>query len=158
MFKLDPSHYFNVIYKNLKEDENNFVKFWHGPKLIIFIKYPTHAIKVFNECLNKGALYDFVDLKGSIVFGSGKVWKTQRAALNRHFSTLAIRKLFSMFDEKSEILVKNLEKNCDAGEFDVFYPIAGLTLESILTAMGSDVDLQNAKEEERDKPVLSLNR
>ena len=64
---------------------------------------------------------------------------------------MSIQKLIPLFDEKSDVLMESLGKV--KSEFDVFNYIAALTLETVLSNMGLDVDLQLQDEKIRDEAI-----
>lgn len=135
-YKLDPKQVFNAIYKNLKYEENGLVKGWNGPMLFILIKSPSYARIVLQKCLRRSRPHDFVDLKRSILFGSGFEWEIQRKILSPHFKKSSIIKHHPMFEDESEKFIKYIHKFVGEGEVDLLNAFSTLGYKISVHGMG----------------------
>lgn len=155
-WNMDNKYLFNILYDNVKASKHEITKGFVGFHTGIVVKSPTLAKIVMTRCLDKSNLMDFVGLKRSVLFGSGDDWKVQRKVISHYFTSLSIQKLIPLFDVKSDVLMESLGRvKC---EFDVFNFIAALTLETVLSNMGLDVDLQLQDTEIRDVAIENFEK
>lgn len=152
---IDNRGIFNLIYEHVWQVKN-LAKIWFGPHFFVIVASPEYAKVVMNKCLDKAWMVDFLKMEKSILFGSGKLWQTHRRIMSPFFGVNSVKNLIPMFDENAKVLVENVEKMKNRGEFDVFNFMAALTLETVLNAMELETDLQNQKPEIRDVAIENL--
>ena len=98
------------------------------------------------DAIDKSEVYRLTLEHGLFVDG-GDVWRTHRKLLNSSFNHTMVQTFSPIFNEKSRILVKVLAKHLNKSEFDVYNPLSGCTLESLLlTSFGIKKDIQNDPE------------
>jgi cytochrome P450 len=134
-------------------------KAWIGPCLFVGVVKPEDVKKVMNskECLDKPFVIKFAGLKGSL-FGDLNYWYPHRKILNPYFGAKHLLNIIPIFNEKVAILMDNLKKLDGKGDFNVFYTMTALTLETILKVMDYDVDIQNQKSEIKNAFIENLER
>jgi cytochrome P450 family 313 len=129
------NEYLNMFAKMNNENESIW-KTWIGPKLSIYINSPECLQVVLNSphCVQKPMfLYDtFEFIKEGLILKNGDEWKHHRKTLNTSFNLNVLQQLLPIFDEKSQISVKILEKYVDGEEFNIYDHAAGCTLESLM--------------------------
>lgn len=146
---------FTLIYDHVWQVKN-LAKIWFGPHFFVIVASPEYAKVVMNKCLDKAWMVDFLKMEKSILFGSGQLWQTHRKIMSPFFGINTVKNLIPMFEENANVLLDNLEKMRDLGEFDVFNFMAALTLETVLKAMELDIDLQNQEPAVRDVAIENL--
>ena len=135
-------------------------KAWIGPCLFVGVVKPEDVKKVLNskECLDKPFVIKFANiLKGSL-FGDLNYWHSHRKLLNPYFGTKNLLSIIPIFNRKVAILMDNFKHLDGKGEFNVFYSMTALTLETILKVMDYDVDIQNQKSEIKNAFIENLER
>lgn len=155
----DPKIIFKML-NNSFEKNTCCTKTWFGPYLFVGIVKPEDVKTVLNskECLDKPKFIKFVDIFKGSLFGDLQYWHSHRKILNPYFGAQALRTVIPIFNEKSKILIKTMEKMEGKGEFNILYNMTALTLETIIKVMEYDVDIQNRKEEDRDVFIHSLEK
>ncbi|CAO1404680.1 unnamed protein product [Diamesa tonsa] len=120
-------------------------KIWAGHYCVVVIDKPDDLQVVFNsqDAIDKSIVYEKINKHGLLVDG-GDLWRSNRKLLNPAFNHTMVQTFSPMFNEKSRILVKVLVKHINKGEFDVYHPLSGCTMESLLsTSFGLEKDIQN---------------
>lgn len=120
-------------------------KLWIGPQLIIFADTPEALQVVLNSqaCIEKTPFYDLLICKKGLLISKGELWKHHRKVLTPAFRLSALQELVPTFDQKSRILVKNLNAEVGKSEFDVYKYVTACSLETLLKGlMESDQDIQ----------------
>ncbi|CAO1393073.1 unnamed protein product [Diamesa hyperborea] len=120
-------------------------KFWAGHYCVVAIDKPDDLQVVLNsqDAIDKSIVYEKINKHGLLVDG-GDLWRSNRKLLNPAFNHTMVQTFSPMFNEKSRILVKVLVKHINKGEFDVYHPLSGCTMESLLsTSFGLEKDIQN---------------
>lgn len=144
-FKAD----FKEIFNFLMTVSNGYkapMKMWIGPELLVFADTPEILQVVLNsqQCLDKSPLYDVLIVKKGLLVGSGELWRTHRKLLNPSFSISVLQQLIPVFDEKSQIFVKNVETEVNKKEFDVYGYMSACSLETLLKGtMETERDFQS---------------
>lgn len=130
----------------------------HGTCVLFILQKPEDVKVVMNskDCLDKSMIMKFANLKQGSLFGSLEAWQRHHKILEPYFGVVGMRSLVPTFNKKSLILTRNLAKNVGKKEFDIFHDLTALTLETVLSAMDLDIDLQNMEEGERDIPIKCL--
>lgn len=125
---------------------SSICKFWLGPELVIFAADP-HSLQIIlnsQKCLDKSPLYDVLVLTKGLLVGSGQIWRTHRKILNPAFNISLLQQLIPLFDEKSKIFIRNLEREVDKKPFDVYGYMSACSLETLLKGtMEIDRDIQS---------------
>jgi cytochrome P450 len=67
-----------------------------------------------------------------------------------------VREMIPIFNDKTDKLLENVAKMEGKGEFNIFYFMSALTLETIYKIMEFDIDIQGQKFEHRNKFIDSL--
>lgn len=153
----DTKMLFEMAYGSCK-NLDSISKTLHGTCCLIILQKPEDIKVVMNskDCLDKSSIMKFANLNQGSLFGSLEAWQRHHKILEPYFGVVGIKNLIPIFNKKSLILTRNLEKNVDKKEFDIFHDLTALTLETILSAMDLDIDLQNMEEGERDIPIKCL--
>ena len=135
-------------------------KAWIGPFLFVGIVKPEDVKKVLNSkvCLDKPFVIKFANIRTGSLFGDLNYWHSHRKIINPYFGVKSLQNLIPIFNEKVEILMKNLKKFKGKEEFNIFYSMTALTLETIMKVMEYDVDIQNQKSEVRNSYIQNLER
>lgn len=121
------------------------LKFWVGPKLVIFVNNPELIQKVLfsPKCLEKWNLfYSLMERDHGLISASVKQkWREHRKFFNFSFNRKTLDSFLPTFCEFSELLCRNLEKEIDGSEFD-FVSHAKKTSFDILcaTLLGTDMN------------------
>lgn len=155
----DTRTFFKITYEMCKS-VNSIAKVFCGFKCVIILTKPEYVNIVMNskKCLEKSLIMRLANIDGGSLFGTIDAWNRHHKIIKPFFSANFVKNYVSIFNEKSLILAKNLAKKIDEKEFNIFYNVAALTLDSILSTMAFDVDLQNMKESKRDAPIKSLEK
>lgn len=132
-------------------------KFYLGPFLVINLDKPDDIKTVLtsSSCLDRPYFYQFLPnttglftikcnlmtdlylhsyLKKiffSIRLKAGKVWKPIRKIMNTTFNPKIIQSFVPIFNEKTKMLLQNLDKEVGQSPFDVFKYTSLLTLDTI---------------------------
>lgn len=121
------------------------MKVWLGTKLNVLIDRPEDVQIVLTQCLNRQDFLKFLECFG----GSGLItldtpdWQFHRKLLNPCFSSVNIQSFIKIFDTKSKILVENLEKEIETGDFNINVYLNNCVLELICeTSTGVEMNFQ----------------
>ncbi|XP_050548121.1 cytochrome P450 4c21-like, partial [Daktulosphaira vitifoliae] len=104
---------------------------------------------IFNssKALEKDEIYNFLlDFIGEgLVTAPVYKWKQHRKIISPAFNTSFVNQLLSIFNEKTSILIRNLQKELGKTEtFDISDYIISISVETISeTAMGYSCDTQS---------------
>lgn len=112
------------------------VRFWLGPRLYILLKDPRRIQSVLysQECLNRDDVYDFINLLGDgggLMTLKGDTWKAHRKFLNPCFSLKILQSYMPIFNEQSEIMMKNMAAKINKGNFNFYEFMDACTLDMI---------------------------
>lgn len=151
------------VYNEFKAvfQEGKMTKTWGGHLLIVNIVTPEDAKIVFNSRTSSTTkpyfITEFSKMPEGSLFGHVDKWAAHRRILNYYFTQNSLRQVIPIFNEKSNILVDVIGKEVGKGEFNVFYNMTALTLETILAVMEVKVDIQrNENKKERDVYIKNL--
>jgi hypothetical protein len=86
----------------------------------------------------------------NMLFGSQDVWRSHRRILNPYFTSQSMPSLFPMLKERVKVMMKMMEKKEQQGEFNIFNVMTATSLETTLSVMELEVDIQSLSEEKRD--------
>lgn len=123
-------------------------KVWLGPILFVTADTPEIVKKVFNseKCLDKSFIYSALRLVKGLLIGGGNMWKLRRKIWNPSFNVNLLQNFIPTFNEKAQVMIKNLEKYEENYEFDFYDKIAACTLETLLkTNLDIDRDIQSSE-------------
>jgi cytochrome P450 len=149
------------FYEKIKKayEPRGLTRTWFGPMLVVEVTEPEDVKIVLNsrDCVDKPYLVtEFPKLPQGTLFGHVKPWHAHRKILNPYFGLQSLRTIVPIFNKKVKILMDNLEKMEGKGEFNVFHNMSALTLETILSVMEHDVDIQNQEIKSRDVFIENL--
>ena len=83
-------------------------------------------------------------MEHGLVVDGGDLWRSHRKLLNPAFYPTILQSFLPALNDKSKILVKVLAQHLDKEEFNIFHPLSGCTLETLLsTSIGLKKDIQN---------------
>lgn len=152
-----------TVYEELKAvfSSGGMSKTWMGHILFVNIITPEDAKIVFNsKAISTAKPYfvtEFSNMSQGTLFGHVEPWQAHRKILNSYFTQNGLRSVIPIFNDKANILVSVLGKQDGKGEFNVFYHMTALTLETILAVMEYDVDIQKREDKnERDVYIKNL--
>jgi cytochrome P450 len=132
------SEYLNMFAK-LNNRDVGIWRIWIGPKLTLYINSPECLQVVLNSphCLKKpGFFYDTFDyVKHGLVLANGDEWKHHRKVISSSFNLNVLQELLPIFDEKTKISLKVLEKHVNGKEFNMYDHSAACTLESLMRGL-----------------------
>ncbi|XP_070505831.1 probable cytochrome P450 313a4 [Chironomus tepperi] len=133
-------------------------KAWIGPSLFVGVVKPEDVKKVLNskECLDKPFVVKNANILKGTLFGDLNYWHSHRKLLNPYFGAKSLLNIIPIFNEKVKILMDNFKELEGKGDFDVFYSMTALTLETILKVMDYEVDIQNQKSEVKNAFIDNL--
>ncbi|KAG5670856.1 hypothetical protein PVAND_001090 [Polypedilum vanderplanki] len=123
------------------------------PVVMVNVVLPEDIKFVFNSkvCIDKPRLMiDLCGLSEGTLFGKVKPWQAHRKVLNFYFTQQSLRSIIPIFNKRAKILMNNLSKSESKGEFNVFHNMTALSLETILSVMELEIDIQNLEEKDRD--------
>uniref|UniRef100_A0A182NMT9 Uncharacterized protein n=1 Tax=Anopheles dirus TaxID=7168 RepID=A0A182NMT9_9DIPT len=125
---------------------------WLGPKLFVFIDNADDLQVVLNSqhCLEKADVYRFFQCETGLFSAPASIWRVHRKHLNPCFNAKILASFVSIFNEKSDILVKQLGSHENRSSlFNVYEYIAKCTLDMVCaTTLGTNMQLQNEKGDE----------
>lgn len=153
----DSKKLFEMSYESFKDAEGT-VKTWLGPILMVILSNPEDVKIVMKakECINKPRFVKFFGAPESILFGDYKSWHSHRKILNPYFNVQGVKAFVPIFNEKVKILMERVKEMEGKEEFNVFYYLIALSLETIMKVMEYDKDLINSGIENRKAFVKHL--
>lgn len=134
------------VFVNFTAGYESPAKVWLGPMLLVVVDSPETIKTVLQSqnCINKSSLYDLLVLTKGLLINGGDVWRVHRKILNPSFYFNVLKDYIPIFDEKSRILVNNLECKVGSGEINAFDYLSACSLETILkTTMNLNRDIQS---------------
>jgi cytochrome P450 len=114
---------------------------------------------VFNSkyCVDKPRfMKEFPKLTQGTLFGHLEPWQSHRRILNPYFSIQALRPVIPIFNEKVNIFMQKVKVMVGKDESNIFHHISALMLETFLTVMELENDIQNQEGEKRDSFINNL--
>lgn len=137
--------------------EESIAKLTFGFYTVVVVQEPDDVKTILNSknCLGKTFIEKFFHLEEGSLFGKIDAWQRHHKALVPFFTSLHMKNYLSIFNEKSLKLVENL-KMMNGKEFNIFYPIAAITLGIILKAMELNENIMELDEADRDEPMKNL--
>jgi cytochrome P450 len=125
----------NVVqnFAKVLQNDSKLTKTWFLGYFIVLTKNPD----LINKFLNSPQTYDKVDdlnkkafLQYGLINLNGEKHKRHRKIFNKAFETKSLQLLPDIFDAKSKLILSEIEKNVDRGEFDVHDYIGAYALDS----------------------------
>jgi cytochrome P450 len=136
------------------KNTNGLGVFWILYKPFVCVTLPEDLKIVLNSkhCQSKPSYLKilFGEHTENLIFGSREVWRSHRRILNPYFTSQSMPSLFPMLKERVKILMKMMEKKERQGEFNIFNVMTAMSLETTLSVMELEVDIQSLSEEKRD--------
>ncbi|XP_060860448.1 cytochrome P450 4C1-like [Metopolophium dirhodum] len=129
------------------------IKIWLGPYFGVVIDKPEDLKIVLNssKALQKGRMYEFFkNYAGEGLFTAPvDKWRIHRRMINPAFNAKLLEQFFPVFNEKNQILIKNVMKESNKTQaFDLWQYIAPTALDTICqTTMGYNLDSQSNNKE-----------
>jgi cytochrome P450 len=157
----DTSVLFEKIYQEL--NGKGLTASFLGSMVAINVLSPEDVKIVFNSkaCVDKPSFLSkfFTGLSKGSLFGSVDTWHSHRRILNPFFGLQSLRTfVIPIFNRKVSILMANIEKMKGKGEFNVLHHMTALTLETILSVMEFERDIQNQETKSRDVFIENLEK
>ncbi|XP_060860451.1 cytochrome P450 4g15-like isoform X2 [Metopolophium dirhodum] len=128
-------------------------KIWLGPYFGVVISKPEDLQIVLNssKALQKGRMYEFFkNYAGEGLFTAPvDKWRRHRRMITPAFNAKLLEQFFPVFNEKNQILIKNVMKESNKTQaFDLWQYIAPTALDTICqTTMGYNLDSQSNNKE-----------
>ncbi|KAJ4433395.1 Cytochrome P450 4C1, partial [Periplaneta americana] len=134
---------------------------WLGSTPVVNTCRPEHAEILLNSTkhLDKSMTYRFLHtwLGTGLLTSTGQKWHIHRKMITPTFHFKILENFMEIFSEKSEILVKKLEKEIGSQGFDVYPYITRCALDIICeTAMGTPLNAQDDTESPYVSAVYSM--
>ncbi|XP_061709633.1 cytochrome P450 4d8-like [Cydia pomonella] len=127
---------------------------WMVNKLYIVVSDPVIAEVVLKSCLDKDdTTMKFIrEIVGNgSIFAPVSIWRPRRKILAPIFSVKNLNCFVSIFEEQSEIIIQQLEREAGNGDFSFWKYITTYTFDSICkTSLGVDLNSQ----QQSDHPFL----
>ncbi|CAG9814837.1 unnamed protein product [Phaedon cochleariae] len=121
------------------------MRLWLGPYLIYIPTKPEYVQKLLNNVLEKQETIRYNDYPGrtGLIAASVKVWKRHRKMIMPTFSQKILNSFMDKFNEKAQILCKQMDEHVGQKNVDFYDMISKCTLDIICeTAMGIGMNTQ----------------
>lgn len=122
---------------SLAKDYATPSRIWYGPYCAIILDKPRDLQIVLNspKCLQKAEVYQFIGLQKGLLVADVDIWRVHRKILDPSFNINVLQSFLPTFNKKGNILIRQLSKKANQGEFDIYPQISACTLESLLSTM-----------------------
>ncbi|XP_055846865.1 cytochrome P450 4d8-like isoform X2 [Episyrphus balteatus] len=161
LFCLSPQNFFKQII-HFRKIWGKVYRIWIFNRLIIAIGDPKVAEVLLSSQthIKKHHLYNLLRpwLGTGLLMSDGRKWFARRKIITPTFHFQILERFVEVFDQQSDVLVKQLEKHCQTGkEFDV-HPYIGLAALDIITetAMGTKINAQSDPTNEYTRAVNDI--
>ncbi|KAL7646992.1 UNVERIFIED_CONTAM: hypothetical protein RMT77_002249 [Armadillidium vulgare] len=146
---------------NVCNYDKSFIRVWilNRPYIIIYKASAAEVILHSNKCLDKSSDYKSLRpwLGTGLLTSTGSKWHQRRKMLTPTFHFKILEDYVEIFNQQSQIFVKNLQSNCDGKPFDIYPRIILCTLDIIMeTAMGKKFYAQNNSSSEYVKAIYII--
>jgi len=157
LFTADSKELFEMSYESFNNTVGT-VKTWMGPVLMIIVGSPEDAKIVMNskECIEKPKFMKFFGATESVLFGDYGPWHSHRKILNPYFNAQGVKSLIPLFNEKTRIFMNVVKEMEGKEEFNIFYYLTSLALETITKVMDYDANILNSEKKERESYIFNL--
>jgi cytochrome P450 len=139
---------FSDFLKNI----NGLSVFWilHIPVVCVTLPEDLKIVLNSKHCQSRPSFLKFVfgEVTEHMFIGSPDVWRSHRRILNPFFTSQAMPSLFPMLKDRVRAMMKILEKKEHRSELNIFNVMAAMSLESILSVMELEVDIQGRSAKE----------
>ena len=153
----DSKELFEMSYGSFNDTEGT-VKTWLGHVLMVIIGNPEDVKIVMKskDCIDKPKFMKFFRAPDGVLFGDYEPWHAHRKILNPYFNVQGVKAFIPIFNEKSKKLMNCIKNMEGKGEFDVFYYLTALALETVMKVMEYDTEIINTGSENRKAYVKYL--
>ncbi|KAL7025579.1 hypothetical protein ACKWTF_013543 [Chironomus riparius] len=129
-----------------------------GPVLLIIVGNPEDAkiVLTSKDCIEKPNFMKFFGAPESILFGDYGPWHAHRKILNPYFNAQGVKALIPLFNKKTRIFMDVVKEMEGKEEFNIFYYLTSLALETITKVMDFDVNILNLEKVEREGYIHNL--
>lgn len=140
------------------KDFNGLTKNSLGPILAVNINLPEDVKIILStkSCFEKPDFRSFLRITDGTMLARFDTWDVHRKIMNPFFNTIAIRSLIPIFNDKSKKLIENVSKMEGQGDFNIFYSMTAMALETILKVMELEEDILNQTPDIRDSYIKSM--
>jgi cytochrome P450 len=125
---------------------NGLSVLWVLHKPVVCVTLPEDLKIVLNSkhCQSKPRFITalFGEHSKNMFFGSADVWRSHRRILNPYFTSQAMPSLFPIIKDRVGAMMKVMEKKEHRSELNICSVMAAMSLESILSVMELEVDIQ----------------
>ncbi|CAH2093682.1 unnamed protein product [Euphydryas editha] len=134
----------------LSETYGQYVKFWLGPELNIYVKNPTDVKNLLtsNKVNQKGPVYEFMTaFIGRGILTGGPSWRLYRKIATPTYNKKSVKIFNAVFNAEAKELTNILSSKEPTKTFDVYYDVLNCTTQCVCqTLMGlSKEDSKNIK-------------
>ncbi|XP_055308415.1 cytochrome P450 4c21-like [Sitodiplosis mosellana] len=122
--------------------------FWLGPKSFLVIDHPDDIQTVMNSngCMEKGYIYNFFNRGTALFAAPAHVHKRQRKQLSSSFNNQVNWSFLPIFNQKSNLFIRNVGRHIDKGHFDVMHLTSAYTLDTVCaTVLGTHMKIQDGE-------------
>ncbi|XP_070502889.1 uncharacterized protein [Chironomus tepperi] len=153
----DSKELFEMSYDSFNDTEGT-VKTWLGHVLMVILGNPEDVKIVMKskDCIDKPKFMKFFRAPEGVLFGDYEPWHAHRKILNPYFNVQGVKAFIPLFNEKSKKLMECIKVMEGKGEFDVFYYLTALALETVMKVMDYDTEIINTGKESREDYVKHL--
>jgi cytochrome P450 len=136
------------IFKNI----NGLTVLWFLHKPVVCVTLPEDLKIVLNSkhCQSKPSFITALigEHSENMFFGSADVWRSHRRILNPYFTSQAVPSLFPIIKDRVGAMMKMMEKKEHRSEFNIYSVMAAMSLESILSVIELEMDIQGRSAKE----------
>ncbi|XP_058452100.1 cytochrome P450 4C1-like [Malaya genurostris] len=125
---------------------------WAGPFLFVIADKPEHLAVVLNsqDCIKRSYVYDFFRTEQGLFNAEPELWRKLRKHLTPSFAIPSVKSFIPSFNQKADLLVKNLECLVGQAPFDMFYKVGEYALGTIaVNSLGLDLDNETSDFKQR---------
>lgn len=107
--------------------------FFMGPQFILVVDKPEdiQAVVTSKGCFEKGQMYKFFNSGVGLFAAPYHIWKPQRKQLSTSFNLNIIQSFLPIFNAKAELLVRNVGREIQKGDFDLIKYTTPCTLDIV---------------------------
>ncbi|KAL1450855.1 hypothetical protein WDU94_003170 [Cyamophila willieti] len=136
-----------VLFLAKEYDDQPLVKFWVGPRLLVFLKDPRDVEIILSSHvhIDKSPEYRFFKpwLGNGLLISTGEKWRAHRKLIAPTFHLNVLKSFLDLFNQNSRAVVEKMRKH-NGETFDCHDYMSECTVEILLeTAMGVNKKTQN---------------
>jgi cytochrome P450 len=151
IFSLNISELFRKVSDVLK-NINGLTVLWvlHKPVVYVILLEDIKIVLNSKHCQSKPSFFKLVfgEHSENMFVGSPDVWRSHRKILNPYFTSQAVPSLFPIIRDRVGAMMKIMEKKQHRSEFNIYNMVTAMSMESILSVMELEVDIQGRSETE----------